>query len=356
MKTVPGDKVRMGVVGCGFVADYGHIPAIDRSERAELVGFVDPDETRRRAQMDKYGKPGFATFEQMVEAVELDAVSICTHPDLKLEQIRIAAAHGLHAFCEKPLTDTIEQAEQLVERMDEAELFVGVAFIFRGMRAVQRMAELIREGAIGTLKAVHLENMWDYHGLRGLDHEAVKGARRRRALENLGTLDCGVHKLDLARYLSGGDFTRIAAIGEIVEPENRYPDHIIAHARMSNGVLVSMEESAVWGHTAAERPRYKQGFALVGDRGVISCEQDFGGRDSHVIRVVSGERQWEEPTDLGKAWDATYDQFFRLVLGQPVEHRFIADAHDALANMRAAREIIDQCLAERSADAAVTAK
>ncbi len=339
LRTVADEPVRVGVVGCGTVADYGHIPAIARSRRAELVGFADPDASRRQVQADKYGLPAFASFEQLADAVELDAVSICTHPDVKLEMIRTAADRGLHAFCEKPLTDTVAQAEQLVETMAAAGLLVGVAFVYRGKPVVQRMMELVREGAIGRLRAVHLENFWDYHGLRD---DVGRPGRRRRALANLGTLDCGVHHLDLARYLSGGEFGEISAIGEIVEPENPYPDHLVVQSRMSSGVLVTVSESGVWGYTAAERPVYDQSYRLLGDRGVLKAEFGnwSGGQKTTELHVISGEKQWTENVGAGKAWDQTYEQFFLAITGRAAEHAFLATGRDALTNMRVAGEVI----------------
>ncbi|NLF39108.1 Gfo/Idh/MocA family oxidoreductase, partial [bacterium] len=326
----------------GVVSDYGHIPAIHRSPHAKLVAFADPDKERRERQAKKYGLPCFASFDEMVKAVTLDAVSIPTQPAIKLDMIRIAAANGLHAFCEKPLTDTVEQADELVRLMDAAGLFVGVAFVYRGKSTVQRMMELIREGAIGRLRAIHIENMWDYHGLRD---QAERGDRRHRALQNLGTLDCGVHDLDLARYMTDGDFASVHAVGTIIEKANSYPDHIIMHARMNNGVLVSIEESAVWGYTARERPVYHQGYHAVGDNGILSTSSGDWAAELHksTLRVISGEKQWTESLSAEKAWDDTYNQFFQIILGQPVAHRFIADGHDALINMRIAREIVAQC-------------
>ncbi len=343
LKTVKNRPVRMGVVGCGVVSGYGHIPAIDQCELAELVGFADPDPERRQEQADKYGKPAFASFEEMVKEVELDAVSIPTHPGIKLDLIKIAAENGLHAFCEKPLTDTVEQAEELIRVMDEAGLFVGMAFVYRGKDIVQRMMELVREGTIGEVRAVLIENMWDYHGLRSDGWGGHYVGRRHRALKNLGTLDCGVHDLDLARYMSGGDYGDIRAIGAIVEKENVFPDHMIIQSKMSNGVLVSVEESGVWGYTAKETPRYEQSYRMLGSDGVLSTSVGLGGEVGQLY-IVSGEKQWTEDIDSGKAWLPTYRQFFQTILGDEIDHRFIANGHDALKNMIAARDIVDQIM------------
>ncbi|MFW6286466.1 MAG: Gfo/Idh/MocA family protein [Candidatus Sumerlaeota bacterium] len=342
MKIVEHQPVRVGVVGCGVVAGYGHIPAIHRLDNAELVAFADPSPEARKREGEKYGLPAFESFEEMVKNVELDAVTIATQPDVKLDMIRIAAANGLHAFCEKPLTDNAEQAEELVRLMDEAGLFVSVAFVYRGKEVIQRMMQLVREGAIGKLRAVMIENFWDYHGLRD---QALRGNRRRRALQNLGTLDCGVHDLDLARYMSGSDYADFHAVGAIVEKANIFPDHLLINGRMENGVIFSVEESAVWGYTAKDRPWYEQSYRMVGENGVLSAGSGDPAQfpNGTPLRVVSGEKQWIETLTSGKAWDETYRQFYETISGRKPEHAFVADGHDALKNMLVAREAMRQC-------------
>jgi predicted dehydrogenase len=340
IKILSEAPVRVGVVGCGVVADYGHIPAIHRLEEARLVGFADPSEERRRAQADKYGLPCFESFEQMLGAIEMDAVSIPTQPDIKLDMIRLATANGLHAFCEKPLSDSVEDAEEIVRLSDEAGLFVGMAFVYRGQLVVQRMMELLHEGAIGKLRVVRTMNLWDYHGLRD---EIDRPGRRRRALRNLGTLDCGVHHYDLVRYMSGGNFAEVHSVGTIIDAENTLPDHIMTNAVMDNGVIVSLEESAVWGYTAAERPRYLHAYTLLGENGLMRASAGGVAHGNSELYIVSGEKQWTEELSSDKAWDETYRQFFQTILGRDVPNRFVADAHDALANMKVAREVIAQC-------------
>jgi predicted dehydrogenase len=173
-------------------------------------------------------------------------------------------------------------------------------------------------------------------------------ARRRRALRNLGTLDCGVHDLDLLRYLSGGEFDLIQAVGTCVEPENPYPDHLSVQGRMDNGVLFALEESGVWGHTAKERPAYFQSYRLLGEKGLMAAQVEFSHHRPVELQVVSDGIEWFEEVGSEKAWDDTYRQFFEVILGRRGGDAFIADGRDALANMRAASEIIAQCQAREA--------
>lgn len=343
LRQVERDKVRIGIVGCGVVAKNGHIPAILKCDDvAELVGFADPEEDRRRKMTEAFGKPAFASFEEMADALDLDAVAIPTHPHVRLPLVRTAAQRGLHVFSEKPLTNTAEEAEEIVRLMDDAGLFLTVAFVYRGKACVQRMMALLREGVIGRLRAVHIENMWDYHGVRGNTWGPDFEGRRHRALRNLGTLDCGVHDLDLARYFTSSDFESLQAVGTIVEDVNVLPDHLMIQARMANGMVVAIEESAVWGFTATEKPVYQQSYRLVGESGVMRVGIDFGHEGDTELYVVSGEKQWREKVDTAKGWQRSYRQFFETLLDRSSSPRFIANGQDALANMRAASLAIEQ--------------
>lgn len=340
LRTVDQGPVRVGVVGCGVVADYGHIPAIHRAKDARLVAFCDPDRERRETQSRKYGGlPAFASLEEMAAAVEMDAVSMPTMPRVKRGLVEIAARKGLHVFSEKPLCDTLEEAEAIVRTMDEARLFLGMAFVYRGKGVVRRMMQLLHEGAIGRLRAMRFEHLWDYHGLRD---EGIRPGRRRSALRNLGTLDCGVHHWDLARYMSGAEFAKVQAVGTIVERENVFPDHIAATVVMDNGVIGVLEDSAVWGHTATEKPHYELRYDLIGENGILAAKDDD-------LYVVSGAKQWSETVSSEKAWDETYAQFFDVIRGREPAGRFIADGRDALASMRVATDVIRQCQAGMAA-------
>ena len=84
-----------------------------------------------------------------------------------------------------------------------------------------------------------------------------------------------------------------------------------------------------------------------GPSGPTGFEYELAKRFAEYIgvdlRIVSGEKQWVEHLASGKAWDETYRQFFQVILGREIPHRFVADGHDALANMRAAQTVIQRC-------------
>ena len=84
---------------------------------------------------------------------------------------------------------------------------------------------------------------------------------------------------------------------------------------------------------------------MVGENGVLAAGHDFGGHKGCTLEIISGEKQWAEEVSGEKAWDECYHQFAQIIGGDPVPHRFQADGHDALANMKVAAEVIAQCRA-----------
>ncbi len=105
-------------------------------------------------------------------------------------------------------------------------------------------------------------------------------------------------------------------------------------------VIVQRDEGRCW-EAIWEIPAY----SLIGENGVLHVGTSSLGPESSRLYVVSGEKQWMEDGQAAKAWDTTYGQFFQIILGREMKNRFIADGHDALANMRIAREVIAQCQA-----------
>jgi predicted dehydrogenase len=122
---------RIGVMGCGTVASYGHIPAILAAPGLELAAVFDPDESRleavRRLSSDVRA---FSTAPPFLES-GLDAVVVTSPAPVHLENVADAARRGLAVLCEKPLAATLDEAQQIVDVMARAHLPLYTAFCYR---------------------------------------------------------------------------------------------------------------------------------------------------------------------------------------------------------------------------------
>jgi predicted dehydrogenase len=135
------ERIRIGVVGCGFVARAVHLPRLAGLERHfELAGVADPDGPARRAIAERHRTRGFADHHDLLATAEPDAVLVCspdaTHADVVLD----ALGAGAHVLVEKPLCTSPEDADRIAAAANEAGRVVQVGYMKRFDPAFEALA------------------------------------------------------------------------------------------------------------------------------------------------------------------------------------------------------------------------
>lgn len=149
------DVIRMGVVGAGAIAQRGilpHLSQADVQDRVRLQAVCDPFPGRAEAAAQQFGVPkAFTTLEELLEHGEVDAVSIASPIGLHYEQGKAALLAGKHVHFNKSITTTTAEATELIElaRSKGLKIVASPGEVLRPH--VQRVRELIADGAIGTL-------------------------------------------------------------------------------------------------------------------------------------------------------------------------------------------------------------
>ncbi len=146
---------RIGVIGCGWWATYAHLPALVTRRDTSVVAVADADERRARAGAEAFGVPRcFASGEELLDAVELDAVIIATPNRHHYDLARRALERGLHVLVEKPMTIDPAEARALavLARERGRELVVGYPMHYN--KHALALRDVIREGAIGELETI----------------------------------------------------------------------------------------------------------------------------------------------------------------------------------------------------------
>ena len=144
-----GARIRIGVVGCGMVAQAEHLPYLSElQDRFDLAAVADPSRTVREAVAARYGVPGVhEDFRRLIEAGGLDAVLIASPAATHAEVVLAALDAGLHVFVEKPLCISVSDADRIVAARDRAERVVQVGFMKRYDPAWERMLAELPETA-----------------------------------------------------------------------------------------------------------------------------------------------------------------------------------------------------------------
>ncbi len=334
--------LRHAVIGCGMVAGYGHLPAVDRCEGLELSAVCDRDAARRNKAAEQCGVPGFAEVGEMLDAVELDSATVCTtlptHREVALQVVEA----GLHCFCEKPMAGSADDCDAMVDAFEAAGRVLAVNFEFRFNPLLRGVKADIEAGRIGALQSLRWVFNWDNHWHR----EEIRPRRAAFLGEGFGSMDCGVHYLDLTRWLTGAEFARVASEGLWVEPQYTYPGHIHIIGRLDNGVAVSMEESFTYTLGSADA-LCLQYYDFAGDEGVIHVRRPMDGTGGMVVhRHFPTETRVEQVAD-GKPWDAAYAEFARVAAANSFDGSDLASGRDGAAAIRLIEQIIEQCRAGR---------
>jgi len=252
------ERVRFGILGYGLHAQYRLLPSFARCEVAEFAGLWRRDPAKAHESAALAGVRAFASAEELCASPEIDAVFITSPDAVHLQHAQLAFAHGKAVLCEKPLTATVEQVENMLAAARASGKVFGVAHHYRWARSVGEMRARIAAGEIGTVRTAHAEF-----------HYAAQNSRRTwitdAALAAGGPIgDVGVHCIDTLHWLLGGEILRVATVATQDERSGAVEASAALQMEMTGGVLATVSVSA--------RAAYRTLLEVVGSEGVLLAE------------------------------------------------------------------------------------
>lgn len=197
MSVSANDKIHVGIVGVGSIAQNAIMPAFLKQPDMEIIAVCDINKARAEEVAQKHGiKHVFTDFKEMVHLPELDAVSVCTWNNAHAPATIAALEAGKHVLCEKPPAMTVAEAEAMRDAANRSGkvLMYGLVQRFRNETVVLKdMAEAGKFGEIYFAKATILRRRGTPLGWFTDPAKAGGGP----------VIDIGVHVIDLTRYLMG---------------------------------------------------------------------------------------------------------------------------------------------------------
>jgi predicted dehydrogenase len=134
--------LNIGVVGCGRIASFAHLPCYQMMQNAKVVAVMDPVKERAQSTARSFKiQKWYSDFETMVRDDTIDAVDICSPPSVHAEQAIGAAESGKHVLCEKPISTNIEDAFRLEASIRKAGVKFMTGFTYRFHPLLQKMRE-----------------------------------------------------------------------------------------------------------------------------------------------------------------------------------------------------------------------
>jgi len=276
------ETFKVGIVGVGGVSAShykGYMAA-----GAEVAAIADVNTAALERRQREWRVPrSYASAEELVLDPEVQAVSICLPNAFHHPATLAAAAAGKHVLCEKPISLSIQQSEEMISACRQAGVVLQIGHHLRSNSAAAFAKQLIAAGRLGRVAFIRLRQAHDWGGER-----VVRDSFGKLANSGGGTLlDNGCHMMDLARYF-GGDvaevYARIATLGFAVEVE----DTSLVSLSFASGALGSVENA--WTATG-----WEEGFWIYGTEGALEYTNRFGEPLlRHSFRSSLGT-SWGEP-------------------------------------------------------------
>jgi predicted dehydrogenase len=322
-----GDRLRLGIIGCGNVGARLHLPAwLACSDVAEVVGLADPTEPALEAARAAAGLARGAVHRdpsELIARADVDAVDVCTPQHLRRDILLEAIESGKHVLCEKPLAAVPADAAAAVEAARRRGSILAVVHNYLWLPEIRSALEAAAAGEIGAVRVaiVNFLGVVDAPGAAAFDADWRHDATRAGG----GVLMDMLHGVYLAEAFLGRPFTRVSAhvdsaAGASVED--------LALCRFETDAGAALVNIA-WG----EGPG---GIEVCGSDGRLSVRYADGGTAPWAplehVRVVSGGRartllrgEGDDRTPLGisrsvhDSFERVADDFARAVLagGEP---------------------------------------
>ncbi len=191
--------IRVAVIGTGF-GQKVHIPGLKAHHRTEVAAVFNPDIQKAKAVAAEYGIPHACdTVDAIAALPDVQAVTIATPPCLHYSMAKTVLAAGKHLLLEKPTTLAAAEAEELATMAREQNLILTMDFEFRFVPEWQRLAELLGEGYVGSLRFVKVD--WTVPGRANPERPWNWYARRDQGGGALGAF--ASHTFDYITWLFG---------------------------------------------------------------------------------------------------------------------------------------------------------
>lgn len=306
--------VKVGIIGCGGIANGKHMPSLSKLDNVEMVAFCDIVEERAKNAAKKFGTPDakvYTDYKELLLDTSIEVVHVCT-PNNAHSQITVDALYsGKHVMCEKPMAKTYAEAKAMLDAAKKTgkKLTIGYQNRFRGDSTYLKKA--CENGELGEI------------------YFAKAHALRRRGVPTWGVftdeekqgggplIDIGTHALDLTLWtmdnykpksVTGSVFRKLADQTEAGNPWGDWDpeiytveDSAFGFIKMENGATIILESS--WALNTLDVGEAKT--TLCGTLGGADMK---GPEDDKSLRIngVKYNRQFIAKPDLSKGGVAFY--------------------------------------------------
>lgn len=278
-------KLRWGMVGGGEGSQIGNAHRIGSGLDGlyeSVAGALDIDPFKGREFAIRKGVPPARAYGDWREMLarerdmpagdRMDLVTIATPNATHFEIARAFLDAGFHVLCEKPLTTTIAESEQLVETASERNCILAVNYGYTGYPMVRQARAMVRSGDLGNIRVVVAEFAHGAHADAEDDDENPR-IRWRYDPAQAGVssvlADTGLHALHMACFILCSEVERVSADFVSTVDGRKLEDDALVALRFANGAV-----GRLWASAVAVGQLHGLTIRIFGERGGLRWDQE----------------------------------------------------------------------------------
>jgi predicted dehydrogenase len=348
-------KLRIGLIGCGKVAENRHFPALAAVEEAELVALADTDPAALQRAADKHRVARcYRDYRELLDQTDIEAVGVLVDLEHHHEVAGAVLESGRHLLLEKPLAMSLDEADRLVELARDSGRVALMAFNARWHPLVRRAREQIRSGQLGPVGLIGTALSTCHH------QRYIPPWRRVRTRGGGSLIENGSHSYDLWRYLTGAEIEEVSAVSCSTERCDDEPAVVTALAesgQLFNGLLSDYlpdrNQIDIYARDCLVRVSLYR-FDGYEVQPIRSCDGHMKNRLRRAVRLARelprGLLQLRHGGDFIATFEAEWRNLIRCVQRGGAPDCTLEDGREALRIALAAAESADTGKAVRLSD------
>lgn len=277
---VDNKTIRVGIIGTGLQGGR-RAPVLKQFPNTDLVMIANdtPEPARRLAKT--LGCEATTRWQDIIERQDIDAVIVCTPPNLHAEMSIAAAKTGKHVLCEKPLARTVKEAEDMIAVARANGVTLKCGFNHRHHPGINKAKEWIDAGTIGELNFIRCA-----YGIGGRPGYEKEWRADPQKVSGGQLMEQGIHAIDLFRWFLG-EFSEVTGFTS-TRAWNIAPleDNAFALFRTAKGQIASL-------HSSLTQWKNLFNMEIFGQDGYIIIDGLGGGYGTE--KVTLGKKVFFEP-------------------------------------------------------------
>jgi predicted dehydrogenase len=272
----------MAVIGQGHFAQVAVLPAIEQLDDVELTALVSGSRHKLDELGEQYGVRTLCEYDDLDELLasgRVDAVYIAVPNDLHAELTLIAARHGVHVLCEKPMAPTEHECMQMIRACEQRDVKLMIAYRLHFQTANLVAIEIARGGELGDPRI--------FNSVFSL--QVREGNTRVQPRRGAGPLyDLGIYCVNAARYLFRSEPVEVTAMRLAGRDDQRF-----ANAEEAYTAMLRFPEDRVAQFTcsfgAIDRSRYE----IIGTDGILTLDNayEYAGEMRMTVTGKHGDKE-----------------------------------------------------------------